>query len=99
MCKAVDRGSKCKKRERETSEECIKCKNKRRYVIASSKAQGISAITNKFLAKIKQGPDFTCTYCHRMMYRRTVSTYKPSKHSKASLEPNTEDGKAFLCYF
>ena len=39
-----------------------------------------------FQFKIKQGPEFVCTCCHRMMYKQTVIPYARSKYTKASSE-------------
>ncbi len=33
---------------------------------------------------VKEGPDYVCTCCHRLMYRKTVVEFKPTKYSKLS---------------
>ena len=43
-------------------------------------ASAISA----FHSDIKSGPDFVCTCCHRMMYRKSVVQCNKSKYTKAS---------------
>ncbi len=43
----------------------------------------IDVVIDKFLAKVRTGPDFVCTSCHschRMLYRHTVV---PCKYTKA----------------
>ena len=82
---ASDRQSMSRKRACGTDIECAKRKQKGYYVMASAKAvkKGVSVVIEKFLAKIKQDPDFTCTSCHRMMYKHTVGVFKPGKYSKA----------------
>ena len=61
-----------------------------------------------FQVKVKQGPEFVCTCCHRMMYKQTVVPYNRTKYIKASNELleqvfNTEhnyissDGKQWVC--
>ena len=86
--KASDRQSKSRERACETDFECVERKQKRRHVMASAKAvdKGVSVTIEKFLAKIKQGPDFTCTGYHRMMYKHTVGVFKPGKYLKSSPE-------------
>ena len=42
-----------------------------------------SAIAS-FLCKVKMGPDFVCTCCHRMMYKQNVVPCNKLKYIKAS---------------
>ena len=67
--------------------------------MASAKAviKGVSETIEKSLAKIRQGPDFTCTSCHRIMYKHTVRVFKPGKYSKASPELMQNIAKKFVC--
>ena len=44
-----------------------------------------SAISN-FLGKIRQGPDYVCTCCHRMMYKQNVISYNIHKYTKCSTD-------------
>ena len=39
-----------------------------------------------FQSKIKQGPEFVCTCCHRLMYKQTVIPCTKTKYTKASNE-------------
>ena len=44
----------------------------------------IDAAVNSFIAKTKQGPDYVCVSCHRLMYRQTVIPLNKIKYTKAS---------------
>ena len=37
-----------------------------------------------FTSAIKEGPDYVCTCCHRLMYHKTVVEFNASKYSKVS---------------
>ena len=37
-----------------------------------------------FHSDIKNGPDFVCTCCHRLMYKKSVVPCNPAKYSKCS---------------
>ena len=61
-----------------------------------------------FHSKVKQGPEFVCTCCHRLMYKQTVIRCTKSKYTKASnelleqifsAENNyiSSDGKQWIC--
>ena len=61
-----------------------------------------------FQTKVKEGPEFVCTCCHRMMYRQTVVPYTKTKYTKASSELLEQifsathtyissDGKQWVC--
>ena len=61
-----------------------------------------------FQSKVKQGPEFVCTCCHRMMYKQTIVPYSRSKYTKASNESLEQvfsakgnyissDGKQWVC--
>jgi hypothetical protein len=55
-------------------------------VRAAKKANDVSieqAIVS-FHSDIKNGPDFVCTCCHRLMYRKSVVPCNPAKYSKCS---------------
>ena len=39
---------------------------------------------DSFLAKTKQGPDYVCTSCHRLMYKQSVTPLNVHKYTKAS---------------
>ena len=61
-----------------------------------------------FQSKVKQGPEFVCTCCHRMMYKLSVVPYNRGKYTKASSELLEQvlsakhnyissDGKQWVC--
>lgn len=39
-----------------------------------------------FLSAVQQGPDYVCTCCNRLMYRKTVIEFKSTKYGKISDE-------------
>ena len=44
----------------------------------------IEAAIDSFIAKTKQGLEYVCTCCHRVMYRECVLYFNRSKYSRAS---------------
>ena len=69
-----DQACKAKKRESETAVETAQrrkqdraCKAKRRALVVP-----IEKYITNFQSKVKQGPEFVCTCCHRLMYKQTV---------------------------
>ena len=77
-----------RKRARETEQETAERKTKNRCLMSTVRASAkpIDAIIEEFIAKVKIGPDYVCTSCHRMLYKHTVVQFKPSKYTKASSE-------------
>ena len=59
---------------------------KQRRIQPKYSAQSIQAISQLFIAATKEGPDYICTCCHRLMYRKTVLEYKISKYTKEPQE-------------
>ena len=53
---------------------------------ARLKVKSIQTVIQEFLAKVKVGPDYVCTCCHRMLYRHAVIGFKSSKYTRASPE-------------
>ena len=55
-------------------------------VRAAKKANDVSVeeVIVSFHSDIKNGPDFICTCCHRLMYRKYVVPCNPAKYSKCS---------------
>ena len=41
---------------------------------------------HNFNAAVKEGPDYVCTCCHRLMYRKTVIQFRPAKYTRLSDE-------------
>ena len=40
----------------------------------------------QFQAKVKVGPEYVCTSCHRMVYKHSVVDFNPAKYTKATPE-------------
>lgn len=68
----------------------------------------VQSATASFLSKIKVGPEFICTSCHRMMYKQNVVPYNRTKYTKtgvkvlesvfsAEFEYICSDGKKWVC--
>jgi len=94
----------------ETEQEEIECKASNMKQMARKRSRpNVDAVIEEFVAKVKMGPDYVCTCCHRMMYKHTVVLFKPDMYSKASpellefLEKVSEhtyvsfDGKQWIC--
>ena len=74
--KATKRQS-CEYREREAQA-------KKQYRIKQkSTPSNILQASQAFIAATKEGPDYTCVCCNRLMYRKTVIEFKVTKYSKA----------------
>ena len=96
------------KRANENEIESAKRRAKNKKLMAKSRTEikSIENIIDNYLAKVKVGPDYVCTCCHRMMYKHTVSVFRPTKYSKATPELLqqlahhsyvTDDGKQWVC--
>ena len=61
-------------------------KNKNKCLMAKSRGniKTIECIIYDYLVKVKNGPDFVCTCCHRMLYKHSVVAFKPTKYLKAT---------------
>ena len=82
-----DRQCKANKMANETEQEAIERKASNMKQTARKRARTIvDAVIEEFVAKVKMGPDYVCTCCHRTMYKHTVVLFKPDKYSKASPE-------------
>ena len=105
-----DRACKVKKRASETVVETVERQEKDRACKAQKRALivPIEKCIADFQSKVKQGPEFVCTCCHRMMYKQTVVPYTKSKYTKASNELLEDvfsaeqsyissDGKQWVC--
>ena len=56
--------------------------NKRRR--KRSDIVSLQHVIDSFIAKTKQGPDYVCTSCHRLMYKQNVVPVNVHKYSKAT---------------
>ena len=85
---------------KQTNKECVSNRRKRCAPLES----GISA----FHSDVKSGPDFVCTCCHRMMYRKSVVQCNKTKYTKAcpdvlekvfsaDLSHISIDGREWMC--
>ena len=81
----LDRECAARKRSVETPAE-TDLRQKRVKASKSVKSSTISldTVTADFLAKTKEGPDFVCVSCHRLMYRQTVVRLNRDKYKKAT---------------
>ena len=72
-----DQACKAKKRASETRVEMVQRQEQNRARIAKKRALVVpmEKCIADFHSKIKQGPEFVCTCCHRMMYKQTVVPY------------------------
>ena len=71
----------------ETPDERLHRKQSNKEAMSNKRKMDVSvdqAIT-AFHAEVKLGPNFVCTYCHRMMYINSVSLCNKEKYTKASL--------------
>ena len=63
---------------------CIRKRNHDRMAEKRTSIVSIDHATSAFISKIKIGPDFVCTCCHRMMYKQMVLPFNKFKYTKAS---------------
>ena len=84
--KSHDRACKGKKRALESVEETEQRRKKSRLTMTAKRASKISVerAIDAFISKTKQGPDYVCTSCHRLMYKQTVVRLNRQKYTKAS---------------
>ena len=79
------------------------CTAKIRTLIVS-----VEKCIRNFHSMVKQGPEFVCTHCHRLMYKQTVIPCTRSKYTKAGNELLMQvfsaihnyissDGKQWIC--
>ena len=61
---------------KQTNKEHMSCKR--------SKGVSVEEVISAFHLETKAGPDFVCTCCHRMMYRKTVVLCNMEKYNKVS---------------
>ena len=72
------------------------------------KSVSVECAISAFHAEVKFGPDFVCTCCHSMMYRKSVILCNRAKYTKTSADvfqmvfsPNlsyiSSDGKESVC--
>ena len=57
-------------------------KNKEAMVNARTRTVLIESAIAVFHSEVKLGPEFVCTCCHRMMYRKSVVACNKGKYTK-----------------
>ena len=105
-----NRACKAKTRESETVMETAQRQEQNRACMATRRALivPVEKCIRNFHSKVKQGPEFVCICCHRLMYKQTVIPCTGSKYTKASnellmqvfsAEHNyiSSDGKQWIC--
>ena len=85
-----DREYKASVRAAESSEQSLHRQQQNKEHMASVRAAkkandvSIEQAIVSFHSDIKNGPDFVCTCCHRLMYRKSAVPCNPAKYSKCS---------------
>ena len=105
-----DRARNARKRAIESSEHYSQRKKINRTAMTNKRSKSVSveSAVSSFHAEVKFGPDFVCTCCHRMMYRKSVILCNRANYTKASSDvlqmvfsPNlsyiSPDGKKWVC--
>ena len=107
--KAADRLSKARKKYSESQEQSKKRKATDRERKVRKKHHfnnTLSSIITSFIDKTKQGPDYICISCHRLMYEQSVVPLNVHKYTKASPALLTDvlsgsgyvrDGNQWIC--
>ncbi len=97
------------KRAQETPEETQRRRQANSECQVRIRSQGIPLpnVIQSFIAKTKQGPDYVCKSCHRLMYKKSVISLNVHKYVKASPELLSDvfspefiysnDGKEWIC--
>ena len=49
-----------------------------------SAANNLEEVSQKFLSAVREGPEYICNCCHRLMYQKTVVEFHLRKYSKLS---------------
>ena len=105
-----NRARNARKRAIESSEDYSQRKQINRTAVTNKRSKSVSveSAISSFHAEVKFGPDFVCTCCHRMMYRKSVILCNRANYTKASSDvlqkvfsPNlsyiSSDGKEWVC--
>ena len=96
----------CRLKESEQQVIDRRIKSKCHMATARAESKPIGVVIREFLAKVRMGPDYVCTCCHRMLYRHSVIGFNPTKYTKASPELLgglcehiyvTSEGKQWVC--
>ena len=77
-CKALKRSLESEHESDQRRKADAACKAHRKALCVS-----VQRVIDSFIMKTKQGPDYVCTSCHRLMYRQTVVPLSIEKYAKA----------------
>ena len=89
-CRQADASCHAHKRALETPEQSEQRKMADRVTTTNKRHRKISDfvslqyVIDSFRAKTKQGPDYVCISCHRLMYKQNAVPVKVHKYSKAT---------------
>ena len=80
----TDRMCKASKRAYETPQQVLQRKQADKCLVSNKRNRSVTIEQTiyAFHSETKGGPDFVCTCCHRMMYRKSVVQCKKSKYTK-----------------
>ena len=104
-----DRAYTAKKRALESLEDYSQRKQSNRTEMTNKRSKSVSVecAVSTFHAEVKLGPDFVCTCCHRIMYRKSVIACNRANYTKgaeviqmvfsADLSYISFDGKQWVC--
>ena len=94
----------------ETCEQTLQRQEQSRTRVASTREHSVTleAALSTFQSEVKLGPNFVCTCCHRMMYRKSVVRCNRDKYTKvgadvlnnvlsADLKYISCDGNIWIC--
>ena len=106
----TDKVRKTSNRASETSQQVLQRKEADKCHVSNKRNRSVTIehAISEFHSETKGGPDFVCTCCHRMMYRKSVVQCKKSKYTKTSIDVLqkvfstdfryfSNDGKLWIC--
>ena len=94
----------------ETSEQALHRRQSNKQTMSSTRKRNVSVecAVSAFHSEVRLGPDYVCTCCHRMMYRKSVILCNKAKYTKAGADVVQKvfsadlryisfDGKQWVC--
>ena len=98
-------------RQCETRDQTLHRRQSNKQSMSSTRKRNVSieCAVSAFHSKVKFGPDYVCTCCHRMMYRKSVIPCNKAKYTKVSADVIQKvfssnlscisfDGKQWVCH-
>ena len=84
----------------ETPDQTLHRRQSNKQSMSSTRKRNVSieCAVSAFHSKVKFGPDYVCTCCHRMMYRKTVIPCNKAKYTKVSADVIQKVFSADLSY-